>query len=160
MIPTSRRLEHAAGYLALGLVNQASDELEAIEGMDRLSAEVMSARVDLYVTAKQWDLLLAVSRELARLRPEDEHGWIHWAYALREMNRVAEAKVVLLEAEPMHGKTCAALHHNLACYACLLGDNEEAKRRVMEACRLGGEWQKTAREDPDLKGLWDEPPRK
>lgn len=45
MIPTFRRLEHFAGYLALGLLNEASDELEAIEGRDRLSAGVMSARV-------------------------------------------------------------------------------------------------------------------
>lgn len=68
MIPTARRLEFAAGFIGLGLLNEASDELEAIEGTDRLSADVMSVRCDLYSQATKWDLLLAVARELTRLR--------------------------------------------------------------------------------------------
>lgn len=38
MISTARRIEHATGLLALGLLNEASDELEAIEGADRLAS--------------------------------------------------------------------------------------------------------------------------
>ena len=40
MISTARRIEHATGYIAFGLLVEASDELEAIEGPDRLSPEV------------------------------------------------------------------------------------------------------------------------
>jgi cytochrome c-type biogenesis protein CcmH/NrfG len=109
MISTRRRIEFAYGYLALGMLVEASDELEAIEGEDRLSPEVMRIRSDLYTMAKQWDLLLAVSRELARQCPDDEEGWIGWAYALRELNRVPEALAVAREAEPLHGKKCAVL---------------------------------------------------
>jgi hypothetical protein len=39
-VATARRLRHATGYLGLGMLNEASDELEAIESEDRLSAEV------------------------------------------------------------------------------------------------------------------------
>ena len=67
MIPTIRRLGYVAGYLALGMLDEASDELEMIEGDDRMSAEVMRLRVDLYHQAKQWDLLLAVAKALALL---------------------------------------------------------------------------------------------
>jgi len=38
-IPASRRLEYARGYIGLGLVNDASGELEAIDGDARLSAD-------------------------------------------------------------------------------------------------------------------------
>ena len=31
MIPTTRHLQYARGYLDLGMVNEASDELEAID---------------------------------------------------------------------------------------------------------------------------------
>ena len=31
MIPTARHLEYARGYIDLGMVNEASDELEAID---------------------------------------------------------------------------------------------------------------------------------
>ena len=156
MIPTSRHLQFASGYIDLGMLNEASDELEAIEGEDRLSPEVMSVRRDLYMEAKQWDLLLAVSRELARQRPKLDKGWIGWAFALRELQRVEEAKAVLLEAEPIHGKKSALLHYNLACYACLLGDHVEAKKRLRVACKMDKRWKSAALDDEDLKAMWDE----
>jgi predicted Zn-dependent protease len=147
------RLSHASGYLGLGMLNEASEELEAIDGDARLSDEVMVLRADLYMQAKQWDLLVAVARELARRDPEYEKGWIDWAYALREMNRVTEAKAVLLEAEPRHGKS-GVFHYNLACYHSLLGESAEAKARLNRACKMGKEWKVAATTDPDLEALW------
>ena len=155
MISTSRRLEYATGFIDLGLLNEASDELELIEGEDRLSAAVMAARSNLYMAAKDWDLLIAVARELTRLTPKNDQGWIQWAYALRELGRVAEAKAVLLQAEPIHAK-CAVLHYNMACYECLLGDIPEARRRLAVACKMGKEWKTAALDDPDLKAIWDD----
>lgn len=156
MISTRRRLEFASGYIELGLLEAASEELEAVVGADRLTAEVMSVRADLTMAAKQWDLLLAVARELVRQRPELEKGWIHAAFALRELNRVEEAKATLLQAEPQHGETSAVLHYNLACYHCLLHEPAEAKRRLANACRMNAEWKQAALADPDLEAMWDE----
>jgi lipopolysaccharide biosynthesis regulator YciM len=156
MIPNSRHLEYASGYLALGLLDEASDELEMIEGDDRMSADVMRLRVDLYHQAKQWDLLLAVARALARLAPEDEQGWISWAFALRELQRVPEAQEVLVKAESIHGQSCATLHYNLACYACLLGNMEDAKNRPSTACKMEAVFKASALDDPDLSAIWDD----
>jgi hypothetical protein len=68
------------------------------------------------------------------------------------MSRVTEAKAVLLEAEPRHGKS-GVLHYNLACYHCLLGELEEAKARLNRACKTGKEWKDAATTDPDLEAL-------
>ncbi len=151
---TARHLHHATGYLGLGMLNEASDELEAIDGEDRLSDDVLRLRSDLYMQAKEWDLLIAVARELARRDPEYNNAWIDWAYALRELDRVPEAKAVLLEAEPVHGKKCATLHYNLACYHCLLGELEDAKTRLRRACQMEERLKADALDDPDLKALW------
>ncbi|MDB6169162.1 MAG: repeat-containing protein [Verrucomicrobia bacterium] len=156
MIPTRRHLEFAAGYLELGMLVEAMEELEAIHADDRLSAPVMRLRADLYLQARQWDLLLAVSQELTRQHPDDERGWIHSAYALRELDRVVEAKAILLEAEPRHGPVSGLLHYNLACYHCLLGEIPEAKTRLAIACRLSAGWRKAALDDPDLRAMWNE----
>ena len=72
MIPIKRHLEYATGYLALGLLDDTSDELEMIQGDEALSADVMRLRMDLYHQAKHWDLLVAVAKALARLRPKEE----------------------------------------------------------------------------------------
>ncbi len=45
MIPIERHLEYASGYLSLGMLNEASDELEMIQGDEALSAVVMRLRV-------------------------------------------------------------------------------------------------------------------
>ena len=153
-ITTARRLSHASGYIGLGMLDEASEELEAIEGEDRLSAEVMKVRADLYMEAKDWELLIAVAHQLNIIVPGCPKGWIFRAYALRELNRVPEAKAVLLEAEPRHGRKSAVLHYNMACYHCLLGELEEAKARLRRACQMGREWKNAAICDPDLKALW------
>ncbi|MDB6093091.1 MAG: repeat-containing protein [Verrucomicrobia bacterium] len=156
MISTRRHLEFAAGYIELGLFAEAADELEMIKGGDRLKPEVMMVRAELYMALKQWDLLLAMAQAVARQRPEEPKGWIYAAYALRELDRVQDARAMLLAAEPEHGAGCAVLHYNLACYECLLGDFPEAKRRLSAACSMDADWKAAALDDPDLKPMWEQ----
>jgi tetratricopeptide (TPR) repeat protein len=139
MISTRRHLEYASGFIELGMFAEAAGELAAIPAADRNSPEVLSVQADFHMQAKQWEELITTARAYAQAAPEADKGWIYWAYALRELGRVTEAQTVLLEAEPRHGATCAVLHYNLACYACLLGDKPEAKRRLTLAFKLGSE---------------------
>jgi predicted Zn-dependent protease len=154
MIPTARRLEFAAGFIDLGMLGEASDELEAIEGKDRLSPDVMSVRCDLYMAAMQWDLLLAVARELTRSRPDQAKGWLQTAWALRKLDRAGEAQVLLREAESLHAGS-AVLHYRFACCASLQSDFREARRQLAIACRLDPQCRQAALDDPDLAGMWD-----
>ena len=148
-------MAYALGYLGLGLVKEAADELETIEGTDRLSIPVMLARIELYMEAKDWELLVAAAKGVARADPTRERAWIGWAYGLRCLEQVAEARTVLLEADLLHGKTCALLHYNLACYECLLGDTAATMTRLRRACKIGGKQFKTmALDDTDLKPMW------
>lgn len=50
---TCRRVKYAKGYVALGLLNEASDELEAIDFGDRFLPEVVSTRIDLHMEREQ-----------------------------------------------------------------------------------------------------------
>ncbi len=153
---TPRHLRYASGYIALNLLNEASDELEAIAFEDRLAAPVLGVRVELHMAAKHWDMVVGIARELTRQTPDHERGWICWAYALRELNRVQEALDVLLEAEPLHGEKVAVLHYNLACYYCLLGNLEAARERLRRACQMHEPLKKDALEDPDLEAICGE----
>ncbi|MBE2216466.1 MAG: tetratricopeptide repeat protein [Opitutaceae bacterium] len=151
-IPWQRRVQYSSGFLALGLVAEAAAELAALEGADRGRPEVLSALCDLHSETKDWMAMIEVGRILARARPDHPHGWISWAYALREVQRVEEARAVLLEAEPRH-PACGVLHYNLACYACLLGDRPEAERRLRRALAIDGSWKDSALDDPDLAAM-------
>lgn len=153
MITTRRRLQYVAGYLELGMLAEAARELDAIPPHEQGDAEVLAVRVDLHMGAKQWDAVISLAAELARLKPTDSKGWVCHAYALREQDRIEEAQAVLREAEPLHGQECGVLHYNLACYACLLGDRKEAKRRLKIALKMDATWKKSALDDPDLRTM-------
>jgi Flp pilus assembly protein TadD len=117
----------------------------------------MLARIELYMEAKNWEPLVAVAMAVARADPDQERAWIGWAYGLRCLERVAEARTVLLEAEVHHGKTSALLHYNLACYECLLGDLTAAMGRLRRARKLGGkQFKAMALDDDDLRAMRDE----
>jgi Flp pilus assembly protein TadD len=121
-----------------------------------MSAGVLRVRVDFYMEAKKWDQVVAVAKSVCATTPKDEGAWIAWAYALREMQQVSEAREVLLKAEPLNGESCSVLHYNLACYYCLLNDLKEARRRFSLACKMDNQWKAAALEDEDLKALWGE----
>ena len=69
MTLTTRHLQYARGFIDLGMVNEASDELEAIDWDDRMNEEVLAVRVDLYHAATNWGIderhLQAPGRELS-----------------------------------------------------------------------------------------------
>lgn len=152
-IPPEQRRVYAAGYLALGLAAQAREELALLTSEEFRTLETLELRVDVGMALKDWALVSDEGREYAERRPRAEKGWICWAYALREMQRIVEARDVLLRAEPLLGASCAVLHYNLACYLCLLGDKEEARRRLQISYRMSPSLETDAKSDPDLEKL-------
>ena len=155
-LSTLRRLQHARGYLGLGMLGAAATELEAILPADRGHPEVQLVRLALLMEEKRWEQLADAGGRLAQSHPEIEDAWIGWAYALRELNRVVEARAVLIDAESFHGRTSAVLHYNLACYECLLGSMPSARARLARACRMDKRFAAEGRKDPDLKTMHDD----
>ena len=154
MILTSRYLQYARGYIELGMISEASDELEAIDRDDRTKPEVLAVRVDLYSAAKNWDLMADIAKHLAEGHPHQSQWWVHWAYALREQDKIAEAKVVAVRGLELHPDE-AILHFNMACYLSLLGDFDSASDHVNKAIELDKRFQEASVDDEDLARLWD-----
>lgn len=153
-ITTARRLEYAKGYLALGMLREAGEELAAITPDERHDAEVLEVRAALHMEAKQWALAAALAARLTTLRPDDPQGWISWAFATRRYKGITAAEPILIEAEQRFGSSCALVHYNLACYRCQSGDLKEAARRLALALRLDPAWRSIALGDSDLEPLW------
>ncbi len=152
-IQKQRRLEYARGYMELGLLEEAQTELDSIAEEDQSQLDVLELRVDLHMELKHWERVVGTAQLVCEKRPACDRAWIAWAYALRELQRVEEAKSVLLCAEGTHGSKSGVLHYNLACYHCLLGEMEEAERRLKRACLLDAGWRAVALTDSDLKAL-------
>ena len=154
MIRTKTRLQYANGYLDLGMVRDAEAELDAIADEDQSNGETLSLRVCLYSERKDWKRMESVSKELISLDGKSAFGWVNLAYALREMERVKEAKEVATEGLERQPKE-AVLWFNLACYCSLLGEVEEASTHLDRAIELEKSFEASAVDDPDLENLWD-----
>jgi hypothetical protein len=145
-------LSHARGYLELGMVEEAADELDRVPIESASEFDVRVLRSLVLQGQKHWVRLVPLAAGLAREKPHDAGWWIMWAYATRRAATLAAAEKVLLEAEALHPKE-ATIQFNLGCYACQRGDLAVARTRVASAIALDSHFRDAAATDPDLAPL-------
>lgn len=147
-----RRLSHAQGYLALGMIAEAAAELERIVGPDAQNPDVIAVRIAVLHEQKNWPAVRDLARDLVRRTPDEAALWVTWAYATRRADSLAEAEKILREAEQHHPAE-PTIQFNLGCYACQRGDLAEARTRVDRAIKLDRKFTELAATDPDLAPL-------
>lgn len=153
MISTRKHLDYTLGYIGLNLFTEARAELSLIKAADRETPDVLAVEIELAMAKNAWAKVITLSARVTRLLPAFERPWTAWAYALREKQRIGDARDVLLRGERVIENPSALVDYNLACYFCLLGDLPEARRRLKRACTREPEWKTEARTDPDLAAL-------
>ena len=156
-------LNAAEGWLGLGNWREAESELAQIAEALRNHPEVLQARYLVESEAKRWDACVEIGRALVELMPDDSFGWINRAYALRRAagGGVQAAYDALLPAATRL-KDLESITFNLACYACQLGNLDEARewlKKCFTTARRHGRLKRRRLEalaEPDLKPLWPE----
>ena len=153
-ISAEKYLNYAEAYLVLGLVTEAREEVRRAEAVAGRTLPVLQARLEVSFAANAWDEVLIAAPDVLALAADNERATIAWAYAARELQQVELAREILQRAERWLGATCALLHYNLACYECLLGEVESARRRLAHAVAMDARLADGARDDPDLHALY------
>jgi len=155
--PDSHRLRAATGWLELGCPADAVAELDAIPPDHQQHPDVLEMRWRLHANAHEWSAAANVAQALVARAPERVTGWLHHAYALRRApdGNVQLAFDALLPAVDRFPAE-AIVPYNLACYACQLGRQAEARAWLDRAFKVGNktELKRMARDDEDLKPLW------
>ena len=150
-------LRAAEGWLGLGDVISASDELEEITPGARAHPVVLSMRYRIYAKAEKWSMAAEVAEGLTAMLPGEPGNWIHLAYATRRKTGggVPDAKRILLVAQVKFPRDWH-FPFNIACYCAQLYQFDEAKKWLKKAIEIETKTvQKLAVNDPDLKPLWD-----
>jgi len=153
VIPTRKHLDYALGYIELGLLDEAREELARIPPADQRTSPALSVSLELAMAEEDWDDVVTLAPQVILSDESTERPWIAWAYALREQQRIAEARDVLLRGALVVLEPSGLMDYNLACYYCLLGDLDEARRRLQRAFSRDPNWKNDARQDPDLAAL-------
>jgi predicted Zn-dependent protease len=152
-----RQLEAAQGWLGLGNLVEASEELEHITPQMRGHPDVLAIRYQIYSTARKWEMAAEVARAISTIVPDDSFGWIYWAFSLHELKRTKEAWNVLIPVADKFPQE-STISYNLACYACQLGNLKDGMKWLEKAVDLAGkkDIRMMALDDPDLEPLWAE----
>lgn len=150
-----KRMEPVAGYLALGLYQEAWDELDSLPVDLRVHDDVLATRIGILQHLEKWENARILSESLAKRNPEKVSWWLDWAYSLRREQSVHEARKVLLEAAAHHPDE-ATIPYNLGCYACVLGEMEAARKLLEMAFTMDESLRREALDDPDLDPIFGE----
>ena len=150
-----RHLKAAEGWLELGDVLEASEELENITPQMKAHPDVLCLRWEVYAKAKKWELAAEVARGISNIVPDSPYGWIHWAFSLHELKRTKEAYEIVNSVVARFPDE-VMMRYNLACYACQMGNLKEAMQWLEKAIDLAGkkDIRMMALDDPDLEPLW------
>jgi tetratricopeptide (TPR) repeat protein len=149
-----RTIQAAIGFLELGMIVDANDEIENLAPEFKNSSVILGVRLEIYRASENWELMEVVAKELWKRHQDQPLFWNYHAYAVRRSIGLEEAHKILseaLEKFPDDGMTS----FNLGCYSCQLGDLESAKERVGDSIKLDPQWKIHALDDPDLEPLWE-----
>jgi hypothetical protein len=149
-------LQAAAGWIELGDLGSANDELGRITPSSRAHPDVLDLWWLIYSHHEKWDMCLDIASAIVKMAPDRSSGWVDKAYSLRWSGAgVNKAQTVLHEAAKKFPVDWT-IQYNLACYCALLHQRVEAKNHLRKACALGESVTVLgmARDDADLESLW------
>ncbi|NQX00451.1 hypothetical protein HQ447_07305 [bacterium] len=148
----TKTLRAAAGWLELGLADQALYELQSLPA----DVQRLRAALELKLAAQMARELWNAASETARLlclKAEDEpEFFLRAAYCLHETGDTLAACNQLLRG-PRTLFEMAVFHYNLACYLWTLGDGPRARSHLQQAIAMDESFLESARGDRDLAGI-------
>lgn len=150
-------LNSIQGWLELGNHREAGEELSRVRPDLHDHPAVLLLRWNVDAMARKWEACVQLARTLTEVAPEQDQGWINLGNSLYFSGRTQEAYDCVKPLLVRFPKN-PALVYNLACYACQLGNLEEAKVWLERAFTLDPSMQlkRAAKEDPDLEPLWND----
>src|SRR5438876_10713025 len=158
-LPDIHHLSFAIGWMELGNAREAQAELTKLTPQGAHHPDVMEVRWKVAAAENDWAEAVQLAENLVQLDPTRASAWLHRAYALRRVNgRGLNAAWDALLPAVQKFPSEPTIPYNLACYACQLGQLEEARRWLLRARILGDgdKIKRMALADEDLKPFWAE----
>jgi tetratricopeptide (TPR) repeat protein len=154
-MPDQYHLNAAEGWLGLGDVDSALQELEQIPPPGRGHPAVLLVQCRIHIAAKNWEILIQTAEQIIQDFPGLHEAWVDRSYGLHELKRTQAAFDALLPASGLFPRVWV-IPYNLSCYCAQTGQLREALEWLESAIVLGGEHdiRSQALQDPDLKPLW------
>jgi Flp pilus assembly protein TadD len=148
----TKTLRAAAGWLELGLADEALYELQSLpKEVQRLRA-ALELKLSAQMEREQWNAASETARLLC-LKAEDEpEFFLRAAFCLHETGDTLAACNQLLHGPKLLFEM-AIFHYNLACYLWTLGEGPRARSHLKQAIEMDRSFLAFAKGDRDLAGM-------
>lgn len=130
-------VDDAIGWLGLGNLDEAARMIERVTEPDAQHPDVLEIRWEIAGRRKRWQGALEIAEALVGRWPDRCSGRLHRSYSLHELQRTLEAWNKLVPAVERFPRE-ATIPYNLACYACQLGNLDQAKSWLEKAVSIRG----------------------
>jgi hypothetical protein len=120
MSAVDRHLQASIGYLELGMLGEANNEIECIPTDQKNSSEVLGVRMEIYRAAEKWTLMEVVAWEIWKRHKDQPVCWNDLAWATRRAVGIEKAFEILSQAAENFPED-AMTQYNFGCYLCQMG---------------------------------------
>ena len=128
-------LSSATGYLALGMIREASRELAGLPLSDQCRSEVIDLRIQVMLARRQWKRAYRLACIAMRMFPGLIEFYRQAALACEARGDPAEAKRIWCSVPSLFHQS-GFFHYKIAGYEAQLGNTDRAQQHIALALRL------------------------
>ena len=147
-----RILQAAAGWLELGVPDEALAELRELPAEARTQRRALELTLAAQMHNKAWNPAADTARLLCLKAADEPVFFLSAAFCLHETGDTLAACNWLLRG-PKSLFDMAVFHYNIACYLWTLGEAGRARSHLRRAIKMDRSLLESAREDRDLAGI-------
>ncbi len=148
----TKMLQAAAGWLELGLADEALIELQGLPPEVQALRGPLELKLEAEMAQSQWNSGSETAQLLCMKVTDEPEFFLRAAYCLHETGDSQAACNQLLKG-PKALFEMAVFHYNLACYLWTLGEGDRARDHLKRAISMDESFLESAREDRDLVGM-------
>ena len=149
-------LSYAVGYFQLGMMQEASDELDKLPMAWHEKPEVLSLKGQIFLTQERWEDVINHASKASLEYPEIPEFYIQAALAFDKLGQPDDARAVWLAA-PKEIRVTPFYHYNLARCEARLGHFALARQHVRAVMTLAPAMREVLARDPGLLAFVQEP---
>ncbi len=148
----SKTLRAAAGWLELGLADEALAELRSLPPEDQRGRGALELKLAALMECRSWNIASETARLLCLMEKDEPEFFLRAAFCLHETGDTLAACNQLLKG-PKTLLEMAVFHYNLACYLWTLGEGARARSHLKQAITMDDSFREAAQSDRDLIGI-------
>ena len=149
-------LQHAEGYLELGLPRQALAALLRLDDPEAADRTAFHLWGEALRQLERYDEALAWLKKASDLAPDDFHIWLAQGWCYKRTGHLTLAIDALENALADHPSE-AIIHFNLACYWSLAGNKRQALNYLAEAFEIDCQYRDQVHDEPDFDPIRNDP---